>query len=61
MGRLQTKAAEWEFTEYNRLLTEQFIGGLNQEGMTDEILKEVEMLEDTAVCFLVVILVIILP
>ena len=32
--------------EYGRLLTELFIGGLDDEGMTNEILWEVAMLED---------------
>ena len=41
MGRLQTKAAECEFKEYDRLLTEQFIGWLNDEGMIDKIVREV--------------------
>ena len=40
-GRLWTKAAECEYKQYDRLLTEQFIGGLNDEGMIDEILREV--------------------
>ena len=38
MGRQWTKAAECEYKEYYRLLTEQFIGRLNDEGMIDEIL-----------------------
>ena len=33
-----------EYRGYERLLTEQFIGGLNDEGMTDEILRDVAML-----------------
>ena len=41
MGRLQTKVAECEYREYDRLLTEKFIGGHNDEGMTDEMLREV--------------------
>ena len=39
-------AAECHYKEYNRLLTEQFISGLNDDGMIDEILKDVAMLED---------------
>ena len=31
--------------EYDRLLTGQFISGLNNDGMVDEILKEVATLE----------------
>ena len=38
---------ECQCTECNRLLTEQYINGLNNDGMGDEILKEVVMLEDT--------------
>ena len=41
MGRLQTKAAECEYKEYDRLLTQQFIGELCDEDMTDEVLREV--------------------
>ena len=46
MGRLQTKTAEYKYREYGRLLTEQFIGGFNNKGMTDELLRVVTMLED---------------
>ena len=46
MGRLQTNAAECEYKEHNRLLTEQFMGNLNDVGMTDEILREVTTLEN---------------
>ena len=46
MGRLQTKA-ECEYGESDQLLTEQFIGGLNDGEMTDEILREMTMLENT--------------
>ena len=46
MGRLQTKVARHKYTGCDRLLTQQFIGGLSDKGMTDEILKEVAMLED---------------
>ena len=55
-GRLQTKAADCEYKEYCRLLTEQFIGALNDEGMTDEIVREVATLgnieEATSECIL---------
>ena len=48
MGRLQTKGAKCEYKEYGSLLTEQLLGGLNNEGMTDEILRDpVVALEDT--------------
>ena len=46
MGKLRTKTAEYQYKEYNRLLTEQFINSLNDE-MVDEILKEAVTLEDT--------------
>ena len=39
MGRLWTKAAECEYKEYDRLLTQYFIGGLNDEDMIGEILR----------------------
>ena len=41
MDRLQTKVAKCEYIEHIRLLMEQFIGGLNNDDMTDEILLEV--------------------
>ena len=34
------------YKEYNRLLTEQFTNRLNDDGMVNEILKEVATLED---------------
>ena len=46
MGRLQTKVAECEYREYDRLLIEQFIDRLNDEGMNNEILMEVTTLEN---------------
>ena len=46
MCRLQTKVNEYECREYDRLLTEKFIGGLNDKGMADEILREVTILEN---------------
>ena len=46
MGRLQTVAAECKHREYYRLLTGLCIGGLDDEGLTDEILREVAMQED---------------
>ena len=45
MSRLQTKVAGFEYRESERLLTEQFIGGLN-DNMTDEILRDVTMQEN---------------
>ena len=46
MGRLQAKVAECENKEHNSLLTEQFINGLDDEGMINEIQREVSTLED---------------
>ena len=58
-GRLWTKVAECKYRGYDRLLTEQFIGGINNEGMTDEILREVATLEDvqkaTSECILALV------
>ena len=36
IGRLQTKVPKCRYKDPDRLLTEQFIGGLNDDGMTDE-------------------------
>ena len=47
MGRLRTKAAEYQYKEYNRLLTEQFINELYDNRMVNGILKEVATAEDT--------------
>ena len=44
MGRLQIKVAKCEYGEHDRLLAEQFIGRLNDQGKTDEILREAAML-----------------
>ena len=46
MGRLGAGTVECQFKGYNRLLTEQLFNGLNDDGMVDEILKEVAALED---------------
>ena len=46
IGRLSTKTVECQYKEYNMLLTEQFICGLNEDGMISEILNEVATLED---------------
>ena len=46
MGRLWTKATECKYKEYDGLLTGQFIDGINDEGMIDEILREAVTLED---------------
>ena len=43
---LRIKAAECKYKEYNILITEQFINGLNDDWICDKILKEVAMLED---------------
>ena len=46
MCRLQTKVAECEYSEYDRCLTELCVGGLNDKGRTNEIIREVAMLEN---------------
>ena len=46
MGRLQTKAAPCDFNECDKRLTEQFIHGLDDEGMISEILRELSALVD---------------
>ena len=43
---MQTKAADCEYNKYDRRLTEQFIHGLDDEGMISEILREVSALEN---------------
>ena len=45
-GQATNKSGQMQNRDYDRLLTEQFIIGLNTEGMTDEILREVAILED---------------
>ena len=56
MGRLQTKVAKCKYREYERPLTGQCISGLNDEGMTDEMLRMVATLghieEATSKCIL---------
>ena len=47
MGMLRIKAAECQYNEYKKILTEQFISGLKDIQMISEILKEVVTLEDT--------------
>ena len=46
MGRLQTKVAKCQYRHPDRLLTEQFIGRQNDDGMADEILIQVTTLEN---------------
>ena len=41
-----TEVAECQYRKYDKLLFEQFTSGLNDDGMVNEILKEVAMLED---------------
>ena len=43
---LKTKVAECQYKEYERLLREQFISGLNDSGIISEILNEVAALKD---------------
>ena len=45
MGGLQTRTADSEYNEYNRILSNQFLHGLG-EGMIDEILREISALEN---------------
>ena len=45
MVRLQTEAAASDYNEYNSRLTEQFLHGLDDEGMISETIKEVSVLE----------------
>ena len=40
MGRLQVAAVECNYQEVNRQLNEQFIHGLNDKCMLEEIIKE---------------------
>ena len=47
LGRLQTKWPNVNI-EYDRLLTELFIGGFNNEGKTDELLQGLTTLEEIA-------------
>ena len=44
--KLWIQAAEYDYTEYDRALTKQFIHGLSDEDMTSEILRKVFALED---------------
>ena len=41
-----TNTAEYQYKEYDKLLKEHFINEFNDDGMVDEILKEVVMLEN---------------
>ena len=46
MDRFRIKAAVCQYKEYDGLLTQQFMSGLNGNGMVSEILKDVSTLED---------------
>ena len=46
MVRLRTKAIDCQYREYDRLVTKHSIIELNNDGIVDEILKEVATLED---------------
>ena len=46
MGRLQRKVKECEYKKYDRLVIEQFINWLGDEGMISEVLREVLTLKD---------------
>ena len=47
MGTLQTKTTNCDYNKYDRQITEQFIHGLDDEGMINKILREVLALADT--------------
>ena len=50
MGRLRTKDAQCQYKEYDKLLMEESISGLNDDGTIGEIPKEVgtiEIIKDT--------------
>ena len=40
MGHLRGKVNEFEFRENNRRLKEQFINGINDDGMVTKIIRE---------------------
>ena len=48
MGRLNTKTAKCQYKEYGHLLIEQFVSGPNDDGMINNIPKEVaiKVIED---------------
>ena len=46
MGKLQTKAADYDYNKHNSKLTEQFIHGLDDEGIISEILREIAAVEN---------------
>ena len=46
MDKLQTMTAHCDYNKYYSRLTDQFIHGLDDEGMTSEILRELSALED---------------
>ena len=45
MGKLRAKALDCQYKEYERLLTKQFISGLNDKVLVMKVYKEVDMLE----------------
>ena len=45
-GQTSNKVAKFDYREFDRLFTEEFIGGVNDEGMTEDILRELATLED---------------
>ena len=47
MGRMQTKAADYEHKVYDKKLAEHFIHELDEKDMISEFVKEMSALEDT--------------
>ena len=47
MTRLQTKVADFDYSKYDRSLTEELIHQLDNKGMINEILRKVSAQEDT--------------
>ena len=47
MDRLRINASEFKYKESDGHLEEQFINGLNGDGMSAEIIKELTVLHDT--------------
>ena len=48
MGRLHIKAAEWNYKKHDRLIKDQFINGMNDEEIMQEIIKELTTYRNTS-------------
>ena len=48
MGKLCVKAMDYKYKEYDRMMKEQFINGLDSGTMVEEIIKELPALTDTS-------------